>query len=221
MRSTLPYQRSLHPDPVDKASAKKTAKEQDVYVDRPNADSSLNEAAIKLSGGSEIGEKGSGDPIGGESGHRPALELIMYILLGLFILIALIFAVNCGAMVARYRWEHAKGTKENLRLQQLSELAMSNANTDAAGMGECSSSSTADLQSQADQVDTIVGLNVLHRASFLDYHVEEELKMCVYCVSAGWNEWQAEDGLALRLYHRVRYTSSQIRTMGRLSFLPL
>ncbi|KAL5971479.1 hypothetical protein TSMEX_000811 [Taenia solium] len=155
MRSTSPHQRSFHSDPVDKASAKEAAKERDIYVDRPNADSGLNEAAIKLSGGGENGDKSSGDPIGGESGHRPALELIMYILLGLFILIALIFAVNCGAMVARYRWEHARGAKENLRLQQLSELAMSNANTDAAGMGECSSSSTADLQSQTDQVDTI------------------------------------------------------------------
>ncbi|KAL5110805.1 hypothetical protein TcWFU_008514 [Taenia crassiceps] len=166
MRPTSPYQRSLHPDSVDKAPAKKAAKEKDVYVDRPNADSGLNEAAIKLSGASELGEKGSGDPIGGESGHRPALELIMYILLGLFILIALIFAVNCGAMVARYRWEHARGAKENLRLQHLSELAMSNANTDAAGMGECSSSSTADLQSQADQVDTLqVGMSGEQKAA--------------------------------------------------------
>nr|CDS16798.1 transmembrane protein 132E [Echinococcus granulosus] len=155
MRSTSPYQRPLHPDPVDKASAKKVTKEQDVFVDRPNADSSLNEAAVKLSEGSESGGKGSDDPVGAESGHRPALELIMYILLGLFILIALIFAVNCGAMVARYRWEHARGVKENLRLQHLSELAMGNANTDVSGMGECSSSSTADPQSQADQVDTI------------------------------------------------------------------
>ncbi|VDM34991.1 unnamed protein product [Hydatigera taeniaeformis] len=155
MRSTSSYQRLSYPDSVDKALAKKATEERDVFVDRPNADSGLNEAAIKLSGGSEGGEKGGIDPIGGESGHRPALELIMYILLGLFILIALIFAVNCGAMVARYRWEHARGAKENLRLQHLSELAMSNANTDAAGMGECSSSSTADLQSQADQTDTI------------------------------------------------------------------
>ncbi|CDS41820.1 transmembrane protein 132E [Echinococcus multilocularis] len=155
MRSTSPYQRPLHPDPVDKASAKKMTKEKDVFVDRPNADISLNEAAVKSSEGSESGGKGSDDPVGAESGHRPALELIMYILLGLFILIALIFAVNCGAMVARYRWEHARGVKENLRLQHLSELAMSNANTDVSGMGECSSSSTADPQSQADQVDTL------------------------------------------------------------------
>ncbi|CAL8076473.1 unnamed protein product [Calicophoron daubneyi] len=38
-------------------------------------------------------------------GSRPALEMSMYILLGLFALVGLVFAVNCGAVVARYRWE--------------------------------------------------------------------------------------------------------------------
>ncbi|VDN09558.1 unnamed protein product [Dibothriocephalus latus] len=68
----------------------------------------------------------------GVSTNRPALELTMYILLGLFVLIALIFAVNCGAMVARYRWEHARIAKEAYRLQHLSELAMNGHNEDSA-----------------------------------------------------------------------------------------
>lgn len=156
MRSTSPYQRSYYPESIEKSSLKKHLKEKEIYVDRPNADSGLNEASSKLSEGSLEGKDGAD---ASEGGHRPALELIMYILLGLFILIALIFAVNCGAMVARYRWEHSRGAKENLRLQHLSELAMSNANTDAPEIGECSSSSTADLQSQGDQISTLVGSN--------------------------------------------------------------
>ena len=158
LRSTSQHQRSLYPEPVDKAIAKKLVKEKEKHVEQPNADSGLSEAAIKLTSGNEMTQDTSEEASVGEGRHRPALELIMYILLGLFILIALIFAVNCGAMVARYRWEHGRGNKENLRLQQLSELAMSNTNADAAGIGECSSSSMADLQSQADQIDTTVGL---------------------------------------------------------------
>lgn len=42
-------------------------------------------------------------PIG--NGSRSALEMSMYILLGMFALVGLVFAVNCGAVVARYRWE--------------------------------------------------------------------------------------------------------------------
>ncbi|KAF5405348.1 hypothetical protein PHET_01130 [Paragonimus heterotremus] len=38
-------------------------------------------------------------------GSRTALEMSMYILLGLFALVGLVFAVNCGAVIARYRWE--------------------------------------------------------------------------------------------------------------------
>ncbi|VUZ51756.1 unnamed protein product, partial [Hymenolepis diminuta] len=155
MRSSSSYQRILYPDSIDKSSLKKNPKDKEIFVDRPNADSSLNEASSKLAEGSIEGKDGAD---ASSSGHRPALELIMYILLGLFILIALIFAVNCGAMVARYRWEHSRGAKENLRLQHLSELAMSNANTDAAGTGECSSTSTADLQSHGDQIDTLDGI---------------------------------------------------------------
>ncbi|BHF65974.1 hypothetical protein SprV_0200898800 [Sparganum proliferum] len=77
----------------------------------------------------------------GVSTNRPALELTMYILLGLFVLIALIFAVNCGAMVARYRWEHARIAKEAYRLQHLSELAMNGHQEDSAM--ECSSPNAA------------------------------------------------------------------------------
>ncbi|TGZ65923.1 hypothetical protein CRM22_005623 [Opisthorchis felineus] len=47
------------------------------------------------------GQQGTGD------GSRPALEMSMYILLGLFALVGLVFAVNCGAAVARYRWERS------------------------------------------------------------------------------------------------------------------
>ncbi|KAH8876408.1 transmembrane protein 132 [Schistosoma japonicum] len=36
---------------------------------------------------------------------RPVLELSMYILLGLFAVVGLVFAVNCGVVIVRYRWE--------------------------------------------------------------------------------------------------------------------
>nr|CDS27623.2 transmembrane protein 132E [Hymenolepis microstoma] len=150
VRLSSSYQRLLYPDSVDKSSSVKNSLDKENFVDRPNADSGLNEGFFKLA---EVPIEGKDGVGASASGHRPALELIMYILLGLFILIALIFAVNCGAMVARYRWEHSHGAKENLRLQHLSELAMNNVNTDSAGTGECSSTSTADLQPQGDQID--------------------------------------------------------------------
>ncbi|VDD83413.1 unnamed protein product [Mesocestoides corti] len=155
MRSNYHQQHSPFVETVEKHFAKNLEKDIVAFVDRPNADSSLSEASLKLGGSGSVGDVNLGG-----SGHRPALELIMYILLGLFVLIALIFAVNCGAMVARYRWEHERSTKETLRLQQLSELAMSNANTDVAGTAECSSSSTADVQSQGDRVDTLERVEV-------------------------------------------------------------
>ncbi|VDO06097.1 unnamed protein product [Rodentolepis nana] len=150
VRSSSSYQRLLYPDSIDKSTLINNPMDKENFVDRPNADSGLNEGSTKLAETSIEAKDGIGLSA---SGHRPALELIMYILLGLFILIALIFAVNCGAMVARYRWEHSHGAKENLRLQHLSELAMSNVNTDSAGTGDCSSTSTADLQPKGVQID--------------------------------------------------------------------
>ncbi|CAH8565419.1 unnamed protein product [Schistosoma haematobium] len=40
-----------------------------------------------------------------KTSSRPALEMSMYILLGLFAVVGLVFAVNCGVVVVRYRWE--------------------------------------------------------------------------------------------------------------------
>ncbi|THD26113.1 hypothetical protein D915_003220 [Fasciola hepatica] len=48
------------------------------------------------------------------NGSRPALEMSMYILLGLFALVGLVFAVNCGAVVARYRWERIGRRRTNV-----------------------------------------------------------------------------------------------------------
>ncbi len=151
MRASSPHLRATFPEAARKPPAKKQPFNEkmrpgDTYGDLPNADSGLSEDPLSLNSNANSTT----------ASHRPALELIMYILLGLFILIALIFAVNCGAMVARYRWEHARGAKEAQRLQTLSELAMSNANTDVEGAAEYSSSSAAELNSQTDRIDSLV-----------------------------------------------------------------
>uniref|UniRef100_A0A0X3Q2J2 Transmembrane protein family 132 fourth domain-containing protein n=1 Tax=Schistocephalus solidus TaxID=70667 RepID=A0A0X3Q2J2_SCHSO len=108
-------------------------------------------------------------PKSGVSTNRPALELTMYILLGLFVLIALIFAVNCGAMVARYRWEHARIAKEAYRLQHLSELAMNSHNDDSAM--ECLSPAVAqDSQSSHSEFFTesaVINPPIDWKAAFL------------------------------------------------------
>ncbi|CAI2737080.1 unnamed protein product, partial [Dicrocoelium dendriticum] len=57
-------------------------------------------------------------PLERTSGSRPALEMSMYILLGLFALVGLVFAVNCGAVVARYRWERMGQLRELLRTER-------------------------------------------------------------------------------------------------------
>lgn len=147
--------RTSSPDPPvtdkKKLHLQLSDKNREVFGDRPNADIGIVEDPSF-----PHGDANNTAPI-----TRPALELIMYILLGLFILIALIFAVNCGAMMARYRWENARGAKEAQRLQTLSELAVNNANTDVEGAVEYSSSSTADLNSQMDQTDALVSVRQL------------------------------------------------------------
>ncbi|CAH8559723.1 unnamed protein product [Heterobilharzia americana] len=61
------------------------------------------------------------------SGARPVLEMSMYILLGLFAVIGLVFAVNCGVVVIRYRWE---------------KMNANNSSTVGAADDTCSRSST-------------------------------------------------------------------------------
>ncbi|CAH8851328.1 unnamed protein product [Trichobilharzia szidati] len=70
---------------------------------------------------SDISDRG-GDASGGNSA-RPVLEMSMYILLGLFAVVGLVFAVNCGVVVIRYRWE-----KKNTRKRNAGTIDDSNAN---------------------------------------------------------------------------------------------
>ncbi|VDQ09071.1 unnamed protein product [Trichobilharzia regenti] len=54
-----------------------------------------------------------GDANSGSNSARPVLEMSMYILLGLFAVVGLVFAVNCGVVVIRYRWEKKNTSKRN------------------------------------------------------------------------------------------------------------
>ncbi|KAA3679562.1 uncharacterized protein DEA37_0004592 [Paragonimus westermani] len=82
-------------------------------------------------------------------GSRTALELSMYILLGLFALVGLVFAVNCGAVIARYRWERMGrrrdsqiGIAKNDRTSETLNSRSRPASEDAAKSTLCVSSSS-------------------------------------------------------------------------------
>nr|VZI26839.1 unnamed protein product [Spirometra erinaceieuropaei] len=137
--------KSSPPDPSKQSSLFEASKSFDpVVIATSNLSESPNEGLKHTENGRILVASEDSNVLlrkSGVSTNRPALELTMYILLGLFVLIALIFAVNCGAMVARYRWEHARIAKEAYRLQHLSELAMNGHHEDSAM--ECSSPSAA------------------------------------------------------------------------------
>ncbi|KAF8563850.1 hypothetical protein P879_02646, partial [Paragonimus westermani] len=96
--------------------AKIDGKSVESHSANPNQPGALDETSLsdqtrddKLSMGFTDLRHGSHDlPVSDQEavrGSRTALELSMYILLGLFALVGLVFAVNCGAVIARYRWE--------------------------------------------------------------------------------------------------------------------